>query len=142
MRSKDKLPLASPLAILSLLVAAAIIFIGVRFLMAPLAGAEGYGVPVPSSEADAYLLAKGVRDIASGIFVLCLVAAASRKVVGIFMLAAALIPIGDALIILARIGPVPGPLAIHGGTALFMLGLAYFLLRDRASRTAGASRFS
>lgn len=129
MRPTDRLPWASSLAIFSYLVALAIIFIGVRFIVAPLVGAEGFGIVVPHTVADPYLLTKGVRDIASGIFVFCLVAAATRRVVGIYMLAASFIPCCDMLIVISQIGPQPAPFMIHGGTAVTLWILAYFLLR-------------
>ena len=49
------------------LIAAAIIFIGARFILAPRVAAAGYGVQPDLSQrhAGAYLTVKGVRDIAS-----------------------------------------------------------------------------
>ncbi len=54
---------------LSGVIAAAIIFIGCRFLLAPSTAAVAYGVPAAiESHSRAYLSAKGIRDIASGLF--------------------------------------------------------------------------
>ena len=51
------------------LIAAGIVFIGARFLLAPRVAAAGYGVQPDLSQRStgAYLSVKGVRDIASGL---------------------------------------------------------------------------
>ena len=51
---------------LSGVIAAGIIFIGCRFLLAPSTAAAAYGVPAGADRySRAYLSAKGIRDIAS-----------------------------------------------------------------------------
>src|SRR5262249_38998845 len=59
------------------LIGAGIIFIGARFIVAPRVAAAGYGVQPDLGQRSvrAYLSVKGVRDIASGLFVLILMAA-------------------------------------------------------------------
>ena len=60
---------------LSGVIAAGIIFIGCRFLLAPSTAAAAYGVPASAEpHSRAYLSAKGVRDIASGLFAAMLIA--------------------------------------------------------------------
>ena len=82
---------------LSAVIAAGIIFIGGRFLVAPSLAAAGCGVPAGTEpHSRAYLSAKGIRDIASGLFAAILIAYGSAHPLGWFMLAAAIIPIGDA----------------------------------------------
>ena len=54
---------------LSAVIAAGIIFIGGRFLLAPSLAAAGYGIPAGTEpHSRAYLSAKGICDIASGLF--------------------------------------------------------------------------
>jgi hypothetical protein len=78
-------------------IAIAIIFTGCRFLLAPSTAAAAYGVPAGAEpHLRAYLSAKGIRDIASGLFAAILITHGSGQVLGWFMLAATLIPIGDA----------------------------------------------
>ena len=57
-----------------------IIVIGARFLFAPAAAAAGFGIAVrpDGGNADAYLSVKGVRDVASGLIALILLAAGTR----------------------------------------------------------------
>ena len=53
---------------LSGVIAIAIIFIGCRFLLAPSTAAAAYGVPAGvEPHSRAYLSAKGIRDVASGL---------------------------------------------------------------------------
>src|SRR6516165_3432783 len=60
---------------LSGVIAIAIIFIGCRFLLAPSTAAAAYGVPAGiEPHSRAYLSAKGIRDIASGLFAAILIA--------------------------------------------------------------------
>jgi hypothetical protein len=101
------------------LVGVAIVLIGMRFLAQPAAASAAFGV---SAAADnAYLSAKGVRDIASGLFIGLLIWHGQPRLVGWFMLVATLIPIADGLIVLRHHGPRLVAFGIHWATALFML---------------------
>jgi Domain of unknown function (DUF4267) len=111
------------------LIAVGIIFIGARFLVAPLAAAEGFGVPAEGTRTLAYLWAKGTRDIVSGLLVIALLwLRVGRRVLAAFIGVAALIPFGDFINVYLNVGANnPMALAIHSGTAVFMLILAVFL---------------
>jgi hypothetical protein len=109
--------------VLAGILALAIIFIGARFLVAPRVAAAGYGV-LPDVDQDsirAYLSVKGVRDIATGLIVIVLLATGATHLVGWVMLAATIIPIADAVIVLANGGPKSIAYGVHGGTAAVML---------------------
>jgi hypothetical protein len=108
-----------------------IIFIGVRFLLVPRPSAAAFGVGIgpQAGDATAYLAVKGVRDIGSGLIAIALIVAATPQAVGWFMLCAAVIPIGDALIVLRYQGPKLAAYAIHGATAAVMVVVAALLLR-------------
>ena len=115
---------------LSALVGAGIIVVGARFLLAPRAAAAGYGLPAAPEPGSAgpYLAVKGVRDITSGLFVFILIAARDPRVLGWLMLAAALIPVADAVIVLRHHGSTATACAVHGATAAVMLATAGLLL--------------
>ena len=115
---------------LSRLVGAGIIVIGARFLVVPQAAASGYGITNERGGAasDPYLAAKGVRDIASGVVTFVLLAAGKPHILGRFLVAASIIPIGDATIVLRRNGPKATAYGVHGTTAAVMLGTAALLL--------------
>jgi hypothetical protein len=100
-------------------IAIAIIFIGCRFLLAPSTAAAAYGVPAGvEPHSRAYLSAKGIRDIASGLFAAILMAYESAHILGWFMLAATLIPVVDAVIVLRQGGSRIVAFGVHGGKAL------------------------
>jgi hypothetical protein len=112
------------------LIAAGIIFIGARFIVAPRVAAAGYGVlpNLDQPSAGAYLSIKGVRDIASGLFVIILMAAGASHLLGWLILAATIIPLADATIVLANGGPKSIAWGVHSLTAAVMLITSALLL--------------
>lgn len=116
--------------VLAGLIAAAIIFVGARFLVAPRVAAAGYGVLVDVDQpgARAYLSVKGVRDIASGLFVIIPLIAGATHLVGWIILAATIIPLGDAVIVLRSGGSKSVAFGVHGATAVVMLITTVLLL--------------
>ena len=75
-----------------------------------------------------WLYVKGVRDIASGIFTFILLINQAPHVLGVFMAAASIIPIGDAAIVLRSGGTRAAAFGIHGVTAVVMLAAGVALL--------------
>lgn len=110
--------------------AAAIIAIGARFLVAPRTAAAGYGVlpDLDQPGVRAYLSVKGIRDITTGLFVVILLVARAPHLAGWVMLAATLIPIVDASIVLRNGGAKSVAYGVHGGTAVVMLVTTALLL--------------
>lgn len=102
-----------------------ILFIGARFLLAPRVAMAGFGVPEDSLRALTSI--KGVRDIASGIVPLVVLAAAGRHAFGWALLAAAITPIGDAIIVRTNGGTLRHALSIHGATALVLIVVGLIL---------------
>jgi hypothetical protein len=115
---------------LSGLLGAGIIVIGARFLVAPRAAAAGYGLTTKQGApaSDPYLAVKGVRDIASGVVVFLLLGAGKPRVLGRYLVATSIIPMGDAIIVLRGNGPKATAYGVHGTTAAVMLGTAALLL--------------
>jgi Domain of unknown function (DUF4267) len=115
---------------LSGLIGLGIIAIGVRFLLAPRAAAAAYGVAIREEigEAGAYLSAKGVRDIASGLVLLLLIAIAGYRMLGGWMLVMTLIPIGDAAVVLRSGGSRAAAYGWHVATAVVMVVIGILLL--------------
>ena len=89
-------------------------------------GVDQLFAPIPL----AYLSAKGIRDIASGLFIAMLIAYGSAHALGWFMLIATLIPIADAVIVLHEGGSRTLAFSVHGGTAVAMLIISGLLLID------------
>lgn len=109
--------------VLAGLLAAGIVFIGARFLVSPRVAAAGYGVlpDLDQPSAGAYLSVKGIRDIATGLFVIILLAAGATHLVGWVMLAATIIPLADASIVLRNGGSRSVAWGVHGVTAAVMV---------------------
>ena len=111
------------------LMGCAIIFIGVRYLLAPEATAATFGLRViPSGDDAAWLQVKGVRDVVSGLLGIALLAAGLYRQLGWFLIIVALVPIGDGLIVLRHRGSTALAYGIHGGTAAVLLAAGCVLL--------------
>jgi hypothetical protein len=115
---------------LSGLIGAGIIVIGARFLAVPQAAAAQYGITTEQGgpASDPYLAAKGVRDIASGVALFALLVAGKPHILGRYLIAASIIPIGDATNVLRHDGPKATAYGVHGTTAAVMLATAALLL--------------
>lgn len=105
----------------------AINFIGARFLFAPQTAAEGYGVSLHDSRA--FTAIKGIRDITSGIVPLVVWRVAGTSAFGYAMTAAAITPIGDAIVVLASGGKLATALGIHGLTTAVLIAVGTVLAR-------------
>jgi hypothetical protein len=98
-----------------------IIVIGARFLLAPRTAAAGYGVPAKPAGDAAYLAVKGVRDVSLGLLGLALLAFVGAQAGAWFMLVAALLPLGDMVIVLSHGGTKAVAFGIHLATAVAVL---------------------
>lgn len=116
--------------VLAGLIGVGIIGIGACTFWAPRA-AVGFGIPdapVENRGFQSWLMVKGVRDMATGLFIFIVLANGMAHLTGWFMLAAALIPLGDASIVARRRGPRSAVYGIHGGTAVVLVAIAVMLL--------------
>ena len=96
----------------------------------PLRAPSGKSGTVSPFKPRPYLFAKGIRDIASGLFAAMLIAYGSAHALGWFMLIATIIPIGDAAIVLQQGGRRAVAFGVHGGTAAAMVIISGLLLFD------------
>jgi hypothetical protein len=69
-----------------------------------------------------------LRDIVSGLVVFLLIATAGRRVLGGRMLVMALIPIGDAVVVLRSGGTKATAYGVHVATAVVMAVIGILLL--------------
>ena len=121
----DAIPL-----ILAALIAVAIIVIGCFYLASPerILGTLGLKPPAPDADTHAWLRLKGIRDVASGLVVLCMMLTADRALVGIALLVYAIIPFGDMSIVLGSGGSKSRAFSIHGVTCAVMLVVGLLLI--------------
>ena len=119
---------------LTALVAAGIIILGMRFILAPNAGAEAFGIPLAhTKEAVAYGRIKGIRDIFSGIVVLIFLISRQPRATAFTFGAAVIIPVSDCLTVLAVNGAQDvAHLLIHGVTSVYMIITTIFLFRAKS----------
>jgi hypothetical protein len=114
---------------LAALIGVLLLVIGGRFLLVPEAAAIAYGAPAsPRGDAGAYLTIKGLRDGVSGVIILALLVAGETQALGVYILVAALVPLGDALIVLRHKGPAALAYGVHGVTALAAVIVGALLL--------------
>jgi hypothetical protein len=115
---------------LAVLLAVAIIVIGVFYLASPERISGSFGLKPPASDADtrAWLRLKGIRDLVAGLVVLTMMLTADRRMVGIVLLVEAIIPLGDMSIILGSGGSKSRAFLIHGVPCAVMLVAGLFLI--------------
>jgi hypothetical protein len=117
--------------VLSGLIAAAIIFLGARFWLAPATASAAFGIadsPPPSTGFNAWLSVKGTRDIAAGLFVFLLMAHGALSLLGEFMLVASLIAFGDMVTVLRSGGSRALAFGMHGLTGLVIVATGACLI--------------
>lgn len=96
-----------------------ILFIGIRFLVVPRVAMTAFGIPPESLRGLTSI--KGVRDITSGVVPLVVLAAAGSHSFGYALLAAAITPIGDAIIVTTNGGTVRHAIGVHAATAATLM---------------------
>ncbi|WP_406195903.1 DUF4267 domain-containing protein [Kitasatospora sp. NBC_01560] len=118
--------------VLAVLLALGIGYVGIGYLFAPGSTVSGFGLPEwPHGGAAAFFDIKGIRDLASGIAVLVLLAAGHRRALGLLLLVDALIPLDDALNVLSHHGSAAAAYGIHGATAVLVVLTGALFLTER-----------
>jgi uncharacterized protein DUF4267 len=107
--------------LVGLIACAAIIAVGIRFFLRPRQATLDFGIA--ADDVRALTEIKGARDITSGVVPLVVWASAGDTTLGWVLLAAAITPTADALIVLRSGGTLPKALGVHGLTAA-LLGAA------------------
>ncbi len=114
----------------AVLVAVALVAIGVAGFVAPERASRHYGIAVGRGDAVArsWASAAAWRDVALGAMVAAGALWASRDMAGALVLAAALVPAGDALVLARHRVRVGRAYAPHVGGTLAMAGVGVALL--------------
>jgi hypothetical protein len=111
--------------VVGLLAAAFILFIGIRFLVAPGVAVAGFGLP--EGRPRGMTNAKGIRDITSGVLILVVLAAAGQHALGWVLVASAITPVGDAVTVVTNGGKTSYALQVHGVTAVLLVAAGLVL---------------
>jgi hypothetical protein len=112
---------------LSLLLGLGMVFIGIRFLLAPRLGAEGFGVFLPADSNYAFHYAKGIRDLFSGLLLVVFASLGDDRALRWVLLLGALIPCVDMTIVLAQPTAALALAMPHIIAIVLLLGLAISL---------------
>lgn len=86
--------------IISILTAVGLLFIGLRFLISPVQAEFDFGIFTDTNDDYSFHYIKGVRDIFSGMLLLLLAVTKQKKALGIALLSATIVPLGDLLIVM------------------------------------------
>jgi Domain of unknown function (DUF4267) len=115
-----------PAALLvALMACVAIIVLGARFILQPRQATLDFGIAADNLRGLTEI--KGARDIASGVVLLVAWAAAGPTTLGWVLVAAAITPTADALIVLTNDGKLSKALGIHGLTAALLVAAGLVL---------------
>jgi hypothetical protein len=114
------------------LIGLGIAYVGIGFFLDPLGRTAGFAGSALIDPAQVAGNAKGVRDLVSGIGIAVLLLSRQRRAAGWFAIVAALIPVGDMLVVLLEHGSVVTALAVHGATAVVAVVAGVLLLRGSA----------
>jgi len=111
--------------LIALIACFAIIVLGARFILQPREATLDFGIAADNIRGLTEI--KGVRDITSGVLLLVAWASAGRPTLGWLLVAAAIIPTADALIVLTNGGNVAKALGVHGLTAALLVAAGLVL---------------
>jgi Domain of unknown function (DUF4267) len=119
--------------ILSLLLGAGLLFIGGRFLLAPEASEQGFGINIPEQGFYGLHYVKGIRDIFSGLIIIIFTLLRRRLELAILLGVGALVPLVDFLIVRNASPSNITAQLIHSITASFLIVLAFLIWRQSNS---------
>lgn len=105
-----------------------LIFIGVRFLIAPEAGEHGFGLNFAENGDYSFHRIKGVRDLFSGLLMLVFALLGRRAELAITLGLGSIIPFADFLVLLNAPNSNLANLWIHAAAMILGLILAGFLI--------------
>jgi hypothetical protein len=130
--------LASVSFVTTAALAAFLLFLGVRGLVAPSAAAKGFGLPLSDIGDVVWLQIKAGRDLCAGLGIIVFLALRNTRVMAVFLLANVLIPLNDMLVSLsAPVHDAGFAVSVHGGATALMVVLAVSLLAGAGTSAVG-----
>lgn len=121
---------------MTLFIALGILIIGFRFMLMPETSIEDFGLKVSSASEHALGRVKGIRDIFSGIALLCLLLARMKRASAYVFTAAIIIPFTDCLLVYLQNGVDLPRLLVHGLTGVYMVITSFLLFRNPTNAAA------
>jgi hypothetical protein len=127
--SRGAWKLTSPAALLAWALAAFLLFLGVRALFDPVGAAAGFGLPISSADALAWVQIKADRDLGVGMILVAVILGRRCRLFGAVALVSAVSPAVDALCVIGHgMRSVGYALSVHGSAVLYCLALGSWLL--------------
>jgi Domain of unknown function (DUF4267) len=130
----------SPSFLVGAALAAFMLFLGVRGLLAPEAAAHGFGFAVVDPADAVWLRIKGDRDLSAALGMAVFLALRWRRALGALLLASIVSPLLDCIISLSTPDHNAAlALSVHGGATALVAVLGVVLFRGHAGSTAGTT---
>ncbi|MCK7625911.1 DUF4267 domain-containing protein [Streptomyces sp. RS10V-4] len=108
-----------------------VLYLGLSFVLAPVASTQGVGLPNwPARNGDGFLIMKGTRELAMGLVIGVLLVTGHRRALGWVLLMEAVAPFGDMINVLAHQGPGAAAFGIHGLTSAVIAAIGLLTLRE------------
>ena len=140
MKNDDPQSLGPKMFAISLVGSLVLISMGILFSFDHEGAAKGYGIPVSGGVDNAWITSAALRDLAFGCLTLIFALLRDRRAVGLCLLCGAIIPVGDAVVVL-RNSPQPWAfLPLHMGGAIGCLVLAGLLIYPCVRINPGVDR--
>jgi hypothetical protein len=128
--SQMRWSVTSPSFLVSAALAAFMLFLGVRGLLAPEAAAHGFGLGLSDSSDAIWLRIKGDRDLTAALSIAVFLALRWRRALGALLLASIASPLLDCILSLATPGHnTTLAIAMHGGATALVAVLGVVLVR-------------
>jgi Domain of unknown function (DUF4267) len=135
-KSQTRWSATSPSFLIAAALAAFMLFLGIRGLLAPEVAAHGFGFAVVDPSDAVWLRIKGDRDLTAALGMGAFLALRWRRALGTLLLASIASPLLDCMISLATPGHNTAlALSMHGGATVLVAVLGVVLYRDHASST-------
>jgi hypothetical protein len=129
-KSQTRWSATSPSFLIAAALAAFMLFLGVRGLLAPEAAAHGFGLALVDPSDAVWLRIKGDRDLTTALAIGAFLALRWRRALGAFLLASISSPLLDCIISLSTPGhDTAFALSVHGGAAALVAVLGVVLFR-------------
>jgi hypothetical protein len=142
-KSQTRWSATSPSFLVGAALAAVMLFLGVRGLLAPEAAAHGFGFAVIDPGDAVWLRIKGDRDLTAALATGAFLAFRWRRALGAFLLASTVSPLLDCIISLSTPGHnTTLALSMHGGTTALVAVLGVILFREHTSSTAATTEMT
>jgi len=123
---------------MAVLVALAILFSAARAFVDPVGLAAGMGLPLAADGHDSFVSIYGIRSLFLSLFALILIWRADWRTLELYVFAAVLIALGDALLVASEHGPLPN-IGRQLGIAAFLFVTGMILRQARTRRVAASA---